>query len=244
MSGIDALSSGIAGGAEVWGRGSGIGAAAQTDIWGKLNDYEGFPESIAPVECAVVSDSANDASAGSGCQEVEVYVLRSITSKRYEKVVVETDGTSLVNTNIGNIYRAILCRGTRFGSTGSNVGTIRVRPVAADNADYCYMLPTVGRSQECVYTVPQGNTIDLRRVRIATGLASGASTALIISIFKREFQSGGFRAIRTFDITSQTGLNIDLPIPPRLEPLTDVKVRTQDVSDGGTDIDCTLDFGP
>lgn len=241
MSGIDALSSGIAGGAEVWGRASNIGGGAQTDIWAPLNDYTGFLESVEPIELSVVSDSANDASAGSGVQEVEVYVLRSIASKAYERVVVELTGTTQVS--IGNCYRAILCRGTRFGSNGSNVGTVRVKRVS-DDSNFCYMEPGVGRSQECVYTVPAGLPIDLRKVRIACGQASGASTAIVISVLKREFQSGGFRAIRTFDITSQTGLNIDLPIPPRLEPLTDIKVRTNDVSDASTDIDVTLDFGP
>lgn len=241
MSGIDALSSGVFGGAEIIGRASGIGGGAQTDIWAPLNDYTGFLESTDPVELSVVSNSANDASAGSGLQECEVFVLRTIASKSYEKVTVELTGTTQVS--IGECYRAIMVRGTRFGSTGSNVGIVRVKRVS-DDSNFCYMEPGFGRSQECVYTVPAGLPVDLRRIRIGCATAGGTSTAIIISIMVRPFQVGGFRAVRTYDITSQTGLNATLPIPLRLEPLSDIKVRTQDVSDASTDIDVTLDFGP
>ena len=252
MSGIDALSKGVLGGAEVGGRREGLTAGLPAeDVWlGPVDIYQGFPTSAAPVELVVQSqgtNAANDAAEGTGCQQVEVYVLRSIASKAYERVVVEMTGATAVS--LGDGYRAILCRGIRFGSAGSNQGNIEVRPQSATPGatSYCYMPVGENQSAECVYTVPGTLPIYLRCITLRTGILAGGGgggTAVTVDLLAREFGTGGFRVLRRFDFSGQQNQNIVLPIPLILQPWTDIKMHVERVSDSNTAVECVLDFGP
>lgn len=75
------------------------GAAGET-IWAYGGVYA-FPPS--KMEMEVISDSANDASAGSGAQKVTVYYLDDAYAEKTKEVTL--NGTNAVSTTVTDIFR-------------------------------------------------------------------------------------------------------------------------------------------
>lgn len=239
MSGIDAPSSGIMGGNDVLGYMANGAAGVVRDFWWLADDYNGFPTSVDPVELFVSSASANDTAAGTGLQRVAVDVLRTAASKAYETVEVEMNG--LTQVSLGECYRARGATGVRFGSGGTNAGDVTVEDGLAN--EYSVIGASFGKAAEAVYTVPAGLPIDIRRVYISTVRSNGTNTAAIVALAIREFGSGGFEFVSTFNVPNQVPFIEEYEIPLRVPPLADVKLRLLDSSQ----IHYTtgeIDFGP
>lgn len=243
--GIDALSEGVLGGIQIFGRNADIDTGTTPeDVCGTGGVYQGFPTSLAAVPLTAESTAATDALASTGAQRLRVYGMRTATSKSYEILEVDLNGTTQVA--LGSWYRLHLCEVIQFGSDGQNNGVITVE----DGSGNVYCLINVligeglGTSGCCVWTVPAGMAVDIRRVRIACGTASSINTSAQVGIAIRPFGTGGFVLERVFTVNSQAEIDTEFPIPLRLEPLTDVKMTVIDVSDNDTAVDATLHMGP
>lgn len=249
MAGIDSPSAGIFGGAEVFGRNQDIDIASfPEDVVGTVDvngEYAGFPTSVDPVELFVQSTSqADNGTTATGALTARVAVLRTAASKAYEWVTITLNGTTPVS--IGECYRAIFIECLSFGSGGQNAGTITVQD---GSANVYATIPIIvgeglGQSADCVYTVPAGLPIDVRRIRAACATDTSANTACVVSLRVRPFGAGGFVAEKIYTINSQAVADLEFPIPLKLEPLSDVKITVDYVSDNNTAVDVTLDLGP
>ena len=252
MSGIDAPSTGLRGGAEVFGRnGAVLTANTITDVATTIATassealYPGFPVATAPVELFATGTAA-DTAAGDGGRRIRAVVLRTIASKSYEVVEVDMNGTTEVS--IGECYRCIYAEVLEFGTTDSSGrgdnGEI-VIATTGGGTDYCTIPAADGQSEECVYTVPAGLNIDIRRIRAVLSLpTTGGSTSCRLSLLVRKFGSGGFVPERTFLLTNQRPADFNFVIPLLLEPLSDVKLQVSGLTTNSSQVNATLDFGP
>lgn len=243
--GIDSPSDGVLGGIQIFGRNADIDTGTvPEDVCGSGGTYQGFPESLEPVELFVSSANAADDIAGTGAQRVRVYGLRTATSKRYEILEVDMDGTTQVS--LGTWYRLHLSECIQFGSGGQNAGVITIEDGSANI--YCLINVIIGEglgtSGCCVWTVPAGLPVDIRRFRVATGTASSQNTSIVASLRVRKFGTGGFVAEHVVVVNSQAEVDVAFPIPLRVEPLSDIKVTVEDVSDNDSAVDATIFIGP
>lgn len=121
------------------------------DIWGGGGL---FPYQTTAVQLEAVSDSANDASAGTGARTVVVLGLDANWTVISE--VLATNGTTPVTTTKSffriNAFRSLTC-----GAAGGNVGSITLR-VAGGGATQAFMRPGEGQCMRGLYTVPAGFT--------------------------------------------------------------------------------------
>lgn len=240
MSGIDAPSTGMMGGESVRGANLDVAQAAlNIDIWLLNTAYTGQPTSVEPEALEVFSTSDDDDVNGIGVQRVSLEVLRTVTSKAWETIEADMDGTAPVA--LGSFYRARNLRGIQFGSSGTQVGSLRVED-GSTNA-YSYMPVGYNKAQECVYTVPAGLPIDIRSIDIQVSRADGSQSAVIVALGVREFGSGGFEHVNTFNVQNQDPQNVVYAIPLRIPPLADVKLIILDASQT-SQITGTINFGP
>jgi len=108
----------------------------------------------------VVSDSANDTSAGTGARAVLIEGLDTDFNTQTE--IVTLNGTTPVATTRTNWNRFSLAIVVTVGSNESNVGTVTVRVASAGNIR-TIIGPNISRSFNGIFTVPLGKTAFLRQ---------------------------------------------------------------------------------
>lgn len=134
------------------------------DVWagsvlGSLNGYDHklipFMESATSVE--IVSDSANDAAAGTGLRTVLIGYLDANYAPK--TTVLTLNGTTPVA--FPETVRAInlVVRSTSGTFRGTNIGNISIRDTGGLGKTYSYMLAGIGFAQSSNYTVPAGYTL-------------------------------------------------------------------------------------
>ena len=116
------------------------------------NEIRGAITSAESLE--ILSDSADDASAGTGLRTLLVTSLDENDER--QNVVVTMNGTTPVAVS-GTYLNPERIVGITSGSTGSNVGTITLR-VASAGATRLQMKPTQGVSFSSIYKVPANTT--------------------------------------------------------------------------------------
>lgn len=241
MSGIDTLSEGIRGGSSVWGANVSVAQSANLiDIWLANTAYGGMSADPKPESLEVVSTSDDDDVNGIGAARCSVQVLRTISSKAWETVEVDMDGTGPVS--IGDAYRARDLRVIQFGSNGAQVGNLQVQDGSATLV-YSYVPIGFGHAQDGVYTVPAGLAVDIRSIDLQCSRADGTQTAAVVALSVREFGAGGFEQVNTFNVTNQSPQYIEYAIPLRIPPLADVKLTILDASQT-LEIVGGINFGP
>jgi|SRR6266850_857885 len=134
------------------------------DVWsgaslGILNgvDHKLIPIPSVAVATEIVSDSANDTAAGTGCRTVLiVYLDSTYTSKT---ITLSMNGTTPVALPENIIAVNTLVRSTCGIFRGSNIGNISLRDVGGLGSTYSYMVAGQGFSRTSLYTVPNGYTL-------------------------------------------------------------------------------------
>ena len=137
-----------------FGRNPGVKSADYESIWDGSNLY---PWPTAAETLSVVSDDADDTSAGTGARTVEIEGLDSSWNVLTETVTMN-GLTPVVTTGLFlRVYRA---RVVTAGSTGTNEGTITMTNTTSSNVIAQISVDNSGFGQTlmAIYTIPAGKT--------------------------------------------------------------------------------------
>ena len=158
-----------------------------TDVWGGGGaSHDNFIYPTAAESWEVVSDSVNDASAGTGVRTVLVTTLDANYIPQ-TPIIVTLNGTTPVAIS-GTHFRPHHLTATSAllaltaGSSEMNEGTITVQ-VSGGGDKRIIMLPTFGKSEDSQVTVPAGFTLFIRKVIITWGKDQGGEVLNSIKPF-------------------------------------------------------------
>jgi len=147
-------------------------ASTPEDIWNTGGVY------VAPTAArvhAIVSNSVNDTSAGTGCRTVLVFGIIGDYTRVTETVTM--NGTTPVNTVNSYLHiHLIQCRSV--GSSGVNAGTITAT-AATDATITATILTGEGQTASSIFLIPAGFTGYITRLRSRMNCATANSAATI-----------------------------------------------------------------
>jgi len=104
-------------------------AVTGDDIWEGVSTSLAYPNQTTGEQCTLVSTSANDTSAGSGAQQVDVHYLTNTGEEAHE--VVTMNGTTPVNTVATNIRFVQHIHTSRVSTLGTTAaGDIKIYSTA------------------------------------------------------------------------------------------------------------------
>jgi hypothetical protein len=127
-------------------------AIAGADIWPPGGTYAFYPTTAQSME--IVSDSANDTSAGTGARTATVYGLDASWAEQSETVTMNgTTPVALANTYIRTFRTTI----DTAGSIETNDGAVTVQ-VSGGGTIGVHIASGDGQTQQCIYTIPAGKT--------------------------------------------------------------------------------------
>ena len=177
----------------------------------------------------LVCASADDDSAGTGCQAVEFTYLDDTGVLRTGEVA--TDGLTPVDTGLSGI-RAFRLRGATFGSSGTNAGLITLRHITTTANIFATIETGVGQSEIAALTVPLGYVGLFEQAAVKPDRAG--SVTLDAALHGRREGQNGFVRKHIIRVS-----NTDAPFDTGVlwEPeLTDVKLRVTTVSTTNVDV--------
>jgi len=178
-------------------------ASVPEDIWEGGGVYTGFPDStLEAVE--VVSDSANDASAGTGARTIRITGLDANYVAQSETITL--NGVTPVDS-IGTYRRVNTATIVTAGSGGVNAGVITIRHTTTTSNVFLAMVAGRNQTNSAGYTVPAGHTAHMRKIHGA--IRGGTSATLDGNIWTRPF-GGVFRSRRPFTIGVNSPLKDDI----------------------------------
>lgn len=184
----------------------------EEDIWDGGGDYGFYPSSAQAME--VLSDDANDTSAGTGLRTVKVYGLDSNFDLQEETATL--DGVSVVNLSNAyiRIYRMI---GQTAGSGGKNAGEITCR---IQGGGTIAAIIKQGNNQTLMsqYTIPNGKSGYLYSGYATINKGGDASVK-----FWLRPEGGIFQLKQKINIYQSTYIR-PFVVPLKLDTKTDVKV--------------------
>lgn len=141
-------------------------ATQPEDVWagaqlGVLNsiDHRFIPKPTSAVAMEIVSDSANDTSAGTGARTVVIgyldgtYAPLTFTATLNGTTAVAIPGTVL------RVNSVVVATAGTVG--GANIGNLSVRAAGGLGATYSYMGAAIGIARSSLYTVPTGFVFDI-----------------------------------------------------------------------------------
>lgn len=202
------------------------------DIWEGGGLYTGQPDGFTPELVTVVSDDANDTSAGTGARTVRIYGLKTSSSTEYESEDITLNGTTLVDS-VNSWWRVVRCYVLTAGSGAENAGIISIASKVTTANIFARVPAGTNQSQILALTVPAQRTFVLRRLRIAITRNNGSAGSANITLRARE-QGGVYRAVRNFEL--QTGAPVEFTALGGTKFIagTDLKFMVDDVSDNNT----------
>lgn len=164
--------------------------ATTEDIWGGDGVYTGWATSAETAQ--VVSSSANDTAAGTGCRSVRIIGLDANYAIQSETIATAGTGTSNGSLSFIRVHTASCLTA---GSGGVNAGAITIRQ--STTTANVFLIMAAGRNQSncSCYTVPAGKTAYMRNLHVAVGTA--ANVAIDGNIWTRPF-GGVFRSRRPY----------------------------------------------
>ena len=213
-------------------------SVAITDVESVVWDNGGdFPFLTAAETLDIVSDSADDASAGSGARTLLVYGLDSDYLEVSELVTL--NGLTPVTTTqtFLRVYRAlVVTSGTNSGLTGNNAGTITISGHTTTQVQ-AKILPNNGQTLMAVYTIPAGKTGYVTGVSFSAGQGKQC-------LFKAKFRNGpgssyAFSVKYVIDLYENSFFG-QLGVPLRVPEKTDIVITASTTS--GT-INAAASFG-
>ncbi len=224
-------------------------ATTPEDIWvgaslGVLNgiDHKLIPLPTSAVAMEIVSDSANDAAAGTGARTVLVtYLDTNYISKTVNLTLAGLTPVALPEN--ARRVNNVLVNTAGTNPRGANIGNLSIRAVGGLGATYSYMLAGNGIQQSSIFTVPAGRTLDVLAI---LNNAAQIDTSARSCIFALNVQNAAGRRIKglIYALTStQPYLHQANGAPITSVPAqSDVWVSCEEVSANNTAVSAAL-FG-
>ena len=223
-----------------FGRNSDVDVAAAEDIWHGGSDYTGQPVSFTPETIEVFSSSTSDDDGDTGARTIRIFGLKSSTSTEYESEDLTMNGTTAV-TSVNTWWRINRAYVLTAGSTGNNVGNITIRPTTTTASVFAVMPATYNQTQIAAYTVPAGKTLLIKRIRVSITRANGSAGSANVTLRARE-TGGVYRSVRNFEIQTGAPTEFQAFAGDILPAGTDIKFRTDAVSDNNTIPEAALEY--
>lgn len=153
-----------------------------TDIWDRADSTPTQQIWVAPTAArihAIVSDSTDDDSGGTGANTIQIYGLTSWSTREISETVV-MDGTNSVNTT--NAFVIIhRMRVLTKGSSGPNVGTITAT-AATDSTITAAIRPGIGSTAMAIYGWSSLDTFFIKNWKASINKASGAAAHAVFQL--------------------------------------------------------------
>lgn len=202
------------------------------DIWFTGGLYP-FPTTAATLE--VLSDSANDAAAGTGMRTMQVIGLDVNHSEITETVTL--NGTNVVA--LANSYlRLNRAQVVSAGSLRTNAGNVTIRETGAGQTRGA-MRAGYGIMRQAIYTVPAGSSLALTNLTVSVLRPAGAST--FNATFAQFFQSPSGFYRQTLELSVGVGPFENVFEPSILIPEKwDVAIRCTGVTDNNTEVSASF----
>ena len=183
------------------------------DVWDAGGVY--VPPTAARVH-NLVSDDANDTSAGSGLQTVRVYGLDAALALQEETVAL--NGVTPVATS-GSYLRMFRMQILTAGAGEVNAGTITATAVT-DATVSAQINVGLGQTGMAVYSVPTGKTAYMTRAWASQHMVGGGSGAAQLTLYERTGIETAVPAARMrhrvgFDVTGTSARSWRY-IPPKV----------------------------
>lgn len=207
------------------------------DIWANGGTYTGFPTGSAEtIEC--FSSDANDTAAGTGARTARLTGLDA--NFDIQTVDISLNGTS-ATTTAETWSRMNMIQVLTAGSGGENAGTITCRH-SSTTANVFAVVPA-GNNQSTIgaFTVPNGKTGYIRRIRLSMGRNNGSAGSGLITIRSRP-ENGVFNGIRRETLTTNSPVQYGIGGSIILTEKTDVKFKIESVSDNNTQIAGAIEY--
>lgn len=176
------------------------------DVWagaelGVLNgvDHRFIPKPQVATAMEVVSDSVNDAAAGSGARTVVVtYLDANYTQKT---AVIALNGTTAVAMpeDVMRINGFVVATSGTFG--GNNTGNLSVRAAGGLGATYSYILAGHGLARSSMFTVPDKLQMDVLSLLISINRTDTNARAATFSLC---IQNSAGRLIKGLELSCTT----------------------------------------
>ncbi len=209
------------------GRNPDVDSGTDEDLWAVGGDY---PFNSVDAATEILSDSANDAAAGTGAQSV---MVRGLSGGVLTDETVIMNGVTAVA--LANQYSRIFSTNLpAAGSVGSNDGTITVQQTAGPII-MGQILPLVGNVLNAIFTIPDDwNPAVLQAFGGSLGKQAASFLSVILQF--RQGSTAGWTVAGIIDLNSQgSGLFNIGPTEENIgsliiQPGTDIRIRTSGAS--------------
>lgn len=196
------------------------------DIWSRGGDIH-YPSN--PSVASVVSDSADDNSAGSGSSKIRIKGLDANGILQEEDIAL-TGLVPVLTTKVwGTISRAIVTEMGAANTNGLSNGTISFTV----DGGVCAEIPeNMGHTESAMYTIPSDEEGYILGFQISSPKADDASCEVLV----RASRTGPW-AVK-MRITINAAIHTGIPIVPfgPYPPGSDIRWRAQQVGGGSVDI--------
>lgn len=210
------------------------------DIIGGGGLYAGQPADETPEIIEILHPNGADNSGSTGMRTVRIVGLRSTTSTEYTSEDITLTGTATDSANTW--WRIVSVRGLTYGTGGTNAGTITARSKVTTAEIFAVIQVGIGRSQVAVFTAPAGPTITtIRDLQLTLTRLNGADGSAICYVNVRANGTGGYSAVNNLNISTGHSYNAYDKTPLVLNPLDDLIIRIQEVSDSNSSASATFD---
>lgn len=202
------------------------------DIWEGGGLYTGFPSGNAET-ISVFSDSANDASGGSGARTVRMIGLDT-NFNQVEETVTLNGVTPVVTTQTFKRLHTASVLTSGSSNAAFNAGTITFRHTTT--TANVFLVMAVGRNQtNCsAYTIPAGKTGYLQRV--TSSILRGGATASVDAQLYIRANGASPRLRRPFSVSNTAGYADDIYGGLSMAEKTDIVLRVTTASANNLDV--------
>ena len=181
----------------------------------------------------ISSSSTDDTGAGTGARTVTVSGLDNNYDQKVETVTL--NGQSGVELNGSTWFRVNRIVVNTAGSGGANAGVLYVGTEASPTSGvptnkYATVLAGDNQTLMMIYTIPRGYTGFITQKDVSA--SSSAGKFAILSLVARPF--GGVFNVKDRVLSSEGYSTIPYPYPLKFTEKTDIEIRAQADSAGGT----------
>lgn len=208
------------------------------DIWEGTAATCPIPNQTTGEQMTLVSTSALDTAAGTGCQTIDVHYLDATGNPQAE--IVTLNGVTPVNTVATNIRFVQSIHTETVGTLGTVQGTISIYKLATPATVYNIVSPGGNLSLNGARMVPFGKTFYMTSVAISASSGKSMSIKLrTTSTFEETLTPGYFFLFKTCTFLLNSTSNEMFEVPIKFPSLCIIKGTAYSSTAGG---DCSFSY--